>query len=611
MSVLAPSPTLGPGTRLVRSARRWLAKPHVVIALILLVLLVYLVVVPFVTIIQSSFMWLDTDRRISGGLARPGTYTFFHWYRVLFGELSGAILWGPLWNSVVIAVGATALAMTIGGALAWLTVRTDMPGRRLLSSLIPIPYVIPSWPLALAWITTFKTPEVGGRPGLLEAVFGIHVPMWLSYGPIPIVICEALHYYAFTYLLLAGALATLDSRLEESAEVLGASRWRILGRVTFPLMLPAILSGLALTFSRTLSAFGTPYFLGVPIRYYTLPMMLYTNMNPSTGSPGDGFVLALVLISLSVITIIFNQRAIGKRKSFVTLTGKGFTSRLTPLGKLRWPVTIAVWFYIIVFVLGPLLIIAWQSLMLRDGDYSLANLTLHYWGGEPTRSIGEGEPGILLSPSVHGAAWNSIKLSIVTAIICAFLGLLLGYAIVKGRGTRLSRTVEQISFLPFVIPSIAFGAIYLTMFASTLYGTFALLVLVSVVSHLPYSSRTGSASIMQIGGELEEAAVVAGASWWTRFRRIILPMSMSGLLSGFLLTFITTMRELALIILLVTPDTRVLTTLTFRYQEQGYPQFSSAIVMVIIVIVLSANFLVARLRLSKRAGASGHQSMFG
>jgi iron(III) transport system permease protein len=376
-------------------------------------------------------------------------------------------------------------------------------------------------------------------------------------------------------------------------------------------MLPAILSGLALTFSRTLSAFGTPYFLGVPIRYYTLPMMLYTNMNPSTGSPGDGYVLALVLISLSVLTIVFNQRAIGKRKSFVTLTGKGFTSRQTTLGKLRWPVTIAVWFYIIVFVFGPLLIIAWQSLMLRDGDYSLANLTLHYWNGEPTRSIGEGEPGILLSPSVQGAAWNSVRLSIVTAIICAFLGLMLGYAIVKGRGTRLSRIVEQVSFLPFVIPSIAFGAIYLSMFASTLYGTFALIVLVSVVSHLPYSSRTGSASIMQIGGELEEAAVMAGASWWTRFRRIILPMSVSGLLSGFLLTFITTMRELALIILLVTPDTRVLTTLTFRYQEQGYPQFSSAIVMVIIAIVLSANFLVARLRLSKRSGAGGHQSMFG
>jgi iron(III) transport system permease protein len=376
-------------------------------------------------------------------------------------------------------------------------------------------------------------------------------------------------------------------------------------------MLPAVLSGLALTLSKTLSAFGTPYFLGVPIRYYTLPMMLYTNMNPSTGSPGDGFVLALVLIGLSVLTIAFNQRAIGKRKSFATLTGKGFSSRLTTLGRLRWPICIAVWVYIVVFVIGPLLIIVWQSLMLRDGDYSVANLTLHYWVGAPNPSIGEGEPGVLLSPGIRSATWNSLRLSVVTAIICAFLGLLLGYAIVKGRGTRLSRLLEQVSFLPFVIPSIAFGAIFLSMFASTLYGTFALLVLISVVSHLPYSSRTGSASIMQIGGELEEAAVVAGASWWLRFRRIILPMSMSGLLSGFLLTFITTMRELALIILLVTPELRVLTTLTFRYQEQGYPQFSGAIVVIIIAIVLGANFLVARLRRGKRSTSEGHQSLFG
>jgi iron(III) transport system permease protein len=340
-------------------------------------------------------------------------------------------------------------------------------------------------------------------------------------------------------------------------------------------------------------------------------MMLYPNMNPSTGSPGDGFVLALLLIGLSVATIFFNQRAIGKRKSFATLTGKGYSSRLTSLGRWRWPASIAVWVYIAVCVIGPLVVIVWQSLMLRDGDYSLANLTLHYWTGTPDPSIGEGEPGILRNPAVLRSAWNSVRLSVVTAIICALLGLLLGYAIVKGRGTRLSRLLEQVSFLPYVIPSIAFGAIYLTMFASTLYGTFALLVLISVVSHMPYSSRTGSASIMQIGGELEEAAIVAGASWWRRFARIILPLSMAGLLSGFLLTFIATMRELALIILLVIPETRVMTTMTFRYQEQGYPQFSSAIVLVIISIVLIANFVVARLRHSKRASPTGSSSLFG
>jgi iron(III) transport system permease protein len=597
--------------RVVRDARRYLTKPHVLLSLALLGFLIYLVVVPLVTIVQASFLWLEADRRLSGGLARPGEYTLFHWDRVLLGDLSGALLWGPLRNSVLIAVGATALAMTVGGALAWLTTRTDLPGRRALAGIIPIPYVIPSWPLALAWITLFKTPEVGGRPGALESLLGIHVPIWLAYGPVPIIICEALHYYAFTFLLLSGALATLDSRLEESAEVLGASRWRVLTRVTFPLMLPALLSALALTFSSTLSAFGTPYFLGVPIRYYTLPMMVYTNMNPSTGNPGDGFVLALVLILLSVAVIALNQRAIGRRKGFATITGKGFTSRPTALGAWRWPLSVLVWCYLAVAVLGPLLVIGWQSVMLRDGDYSLANLTLQYWAGAPDPSVGEGEPGVLLNPAVRSAAVNSVTLAVSVALICAFAGVLLGYAIVKGRGTRLSRTLEQVAFLPYVIPSIAFGAIYLTMFASTLYGTFALLVLVSVVSHLPYSSRTGTSSMMQIGGELEEAAVIAGASWWRRFRSIILPMSASGLLAGFLLTFITTMRELALIILLVTPGTRVLTALTFRYQEQGYPQFGSAIVLIIIAIVLAANFAVSRVRIAQRRSPGAQQTALG
>ncbi len=596
-------------SRLARNARRWATTPHVVLSVVLLVLLVYFVVVPLVAIVQSSFQWADSDRRIAGGQARPGEYTLFHWARVIAGPLASKVLYGPLWNSVVTAIGATALAMAIGGALAWLTVRTDMPGRRAIATVSPIPYVIPSWPLALAWIAIFKTPEIGGRPGLLDSVLGIHVPVWLSYGPIPIIVCLALHFYAFTFLLLSAALATLDSRLEESAEVLGASRWTALRRITFPLMLPAILSGLALTFSRTLSNFGTPYFLGVPVRYYTLPMMIFTNMNPSTGNPGDAFVLALVLILISVALIALNQRAIGTRKSYATLTGKGFQVRLTSLGKWRWPAAVACWGFLVICVLAPIGIIVWQTFMLRDGLYGLDNLTLHYWTGAPDPSIGEGEPGVLFNPAIRTAAWNSLALSSVTAVICGLIGLLLGYSIVKGRGTRLSQAVEQVSFLPYVIPSIAFGAIYLSMFARpvgpipALYGTFTLLVLVSVVNHLPFSSRTGVSSIMQIGNELEEAAIVAGASWWRRFLRIIMPLSVAGILSGFLLTFITTMRELALIILLVTPDTRVLTTMTLRYQEQGYPQFGNAIVVMIIVIVLTANFVVARLR--RRSSALG------
>jgi iron(III) transport system permease protein len=180
--------------------------------------------------------------------------------------------------------------------------------------------------------------------------------------------------------------------------------------------------------------------------------------------------------------------------------------------------------------------------------------------------------------------------------------VILGYVIVKGRGTRLAQIIEQLAFIPYVIPGIAFGAVYIAMFGKSfgpipaLYGTFALLVIVSVAKHVPYSSRTGVSSMLQVGRELEEAAQVAGASTWHRFRKIIFPLTSSGFVSGFLLTFITTMRELSLIILLVTPTTMVLATQTMCYKENGDDQMANAVIIILIVLVSIGNFIIGRFR---------------
>jgi len=161
--------------------------------------------------------------------------------------------------------------------------------------------------------------------------------------------------------------------------------------------------------------------------------------------------------------------------------------------------------------------------------------------------------------------------------------------------------LEQGSFLPYLIPSIAFGAIYLSLFSRSigplppLYGTFVLLVMVCVAKNLPFSARSGISSMLQVAAELEEAAMMAGASWFRRFRRIILPLTMAGALSGFILAFIATMRELSLIILLITPETRTLTTMTFRYVEQGYSQFADAIILLIVILVVGGEFLARRI----------------
>jgi len=158
--------------------------------------------------------------------------------------------------------------------------------------------------------------------------------------------------------------------------------------------------------------------------------------------------------------------------------------------------------------------------------------------------------------------------------------------------------LEQISFVPMLVPSIVFGALYLTLFAvrrgpvPALYGTFALLVLVTVVKQLPYTVRSGVSSMLQVSAELEEAAVILGAPWMQRLRKIMLPLTRSGFVAGSLIVLITSMRELSLYILLVTPANRVLTTLTYRYVEVGYTQFSNAMTVLLTVLVVVLTYAI-------------------
>jgi iron(III) transport system permease protein len=604
MTVAARSlaPALLPPARRVW---RTVTTPRVLLSVVLLTLLIYLVGLPLLRIVWGTITWQPEDTRVARGF-EEGALTDFHWKRTFLGPVSRELVYRPFTNTLVTAGGGTLVALTLGCPLAWLLTRTDLPGRRLLTGLATIPFMLPSWTISLAWLIVFKNARVGGARGLFEYATGIVTPDWLAYGPLPIVVALGLHYYAFSFLLIASALASIDTHLEESAEMLGASRWRILRKITLPLVLPAILSAFILTFSRALGTFGTPIFLGRPVGYYTLATTLYNNLRLGFKSPA--YILALLLIVLSALTIYGNQRLIGTRRSFVTIAGRGLKIRHVPLRRWRYPLLILVAVFIAVCVLVPLLLLVWQSLMLQENDFSLGNLSLHYWIGEGDRRYAEGEAGLLRNWLVLGAAWNSVALSVLTALVVGVLGLLLGYAIVKGRGTLLSRGLEQMAFLPYLIPSIAFGAVYIAMFAApmgpipSLYGTFTLLVLVCTAKNLPFSSRTGVSSMLQVGSELEEAAVMTGAGWAIRFRRIIVPLTVTGLVSGFLLTFVSTLRELSLIILLVTPATRVLPSLIFRYTEQGYAQFANGIVVILVALSLTGQWLIERVKTRRGVG---------
>lgn len=586
--------------RLLASTRRfsrWLTSTRVVLSLAMLAVMFVMVVIPLYKLVEITVTWQAHDlTRVP--TAVEGEFTTFHWVRMLTGIIGKIYTYTPLQHSMTIAVGSTLLALVIGGSLAWLVVRTDMPGRKLVNQLAVLPYIMPSWTLAQAWLVFFKNRTTGGTPGVFEFLVGQAPPSWLSYGPVPIIICSALHYYTFFFLFVSAALISIDSNLEEAGDLMGASRWRILRKITMPLVLPAILSGVIMTFSKVMGTFGGPNILGLPIRYYTLATMIRGSL--AAGEGGDAFVLAIVLILLAITTIYINQRLVGTRRSYETIGGRGFVAQASKLGKYKRAFQIAVIIFQILVIAVPISLLLWNTLMLIDGNYSLSNFTLQHWIGAANTHYNSGEPGVLLNPKIWQTAWNSIKLSLFTAFFTALLGIILGYAIVKGRGTRLSKLVEQLAYIPYVIPGIAFGAVYIAMFARKLgpipplYGTFALLVIVSVSKHLPYSSRSGVSAMMQVGHELEEAGMVAGANVWQRFSRIIFPLTKSGFMSGFLMTFITTMRELSLIILLVTPATQLLASQTMFYTENGDAQMANVVILILIAIVVAGNFIIGR-----------------
>ena len=567
-------------------------RPHLVLGYVCLLILGFLVLTPLLEIIRDSLSVQSYDIAYLPE-AKIGEFTLFHYYRVFVGPLSKALLINPLLNSIAIGVCVTLIGVSIGTLLAWLIVKTNIRYKSFFGALAVVPYMMPSWVLALAWLSLFKNDRIGGAEGMFTYFFGIQPPNWISYGFFPIVICLSLHYYAYGYLLMSGALASVDSELEDAGAICGMNRRQRFWRITLPLLLPALGSAIVLTFIRILGTFGTPALLGLPVRFYTFSTQIYASLNASNN--GDAYVLALVLIVTAITCIWINNRILGVRKSYVTLTGKGFRSREIDLGAWRWMATLGVGLFLASTVFLPLLILLWESLLIVPGDYRLGNFTLEYWIGDGSIDETYGEPGVFQSDNIISSLWNSIKLGLSAAVFNGIIGLLVGYAVVRGRGTLLSKWLEGVAFAPYIFPSIAFGAIYIGMFSNSwgpvpaLYGTFTILVLITVVKNLPFTSRTGIAAMLQIDQSIEETARVQGIGWIKRMVKIVIPLSFSGLVSGMLLTFITAMRELSLIILLISPSNMVLTGLLFNYNEQDMAQHAGAVTLLLTQMIISGS----------------------
>ena len=585
--------TYSKSRRLKNQIKAVVTNPYNIIVLIAVVLLVYLIVLPLLDMIATTFELAQRDIRAVGG-GKAGDFTLYYWQRLLASELSWTMLIKPLINSLVIGVCVSVCAILLGSILAWLMVRSDLPFKKFFSLAVIIPYMIPSWCKSQAWLSMFKTARLGGAPGFMASL-ELDVPEWLAYGPVAIIIVLTLHYYAYTYLLVSSALNSINSELEEMGEIQGAGKAMILRKITLPLVLPAILSAVILTFSKAIGTFGTINYLGSPVQYYTLSSQLYMNIN--SRDTQTGFAMAILMIIIASIAVFVNQKLIGSRKSYATIGGKGGRSTLIGLGKVGRPViTAALFVFFAVGIIMPIVILVMESFMLKEGIYSLDNFTLHYWIGESNPQIMEGLPGIFKNDEFINSLFNSLRLTLVNGVFGTIFGQLLGYITAKGRGRLHGKLVEQLVFIPYLIPSVAFGGIYLSMFSQpqqifgvtlvpALYGTFALLTLVSVVKHLPFAARAGTSNMLQISGELEEAATIEGAGFFRRFVKIVFPLSKGGFISGFMLIFVSIMKELDLIILIMTPTTSTLPYLAFRYQNGNSPQASDCVAIVMFSIV--------------------------
>ncbi len=565
----------------------------VLFAVLLLVLTVY----PIYSVIRSSMtvgkMEAMKYNQLLHTKLSDGDLTFLNFQTLLTDKAS---FWKPLWNSLRMSAYASLIAILVGGTFAFLITRTDIHFKKFFSSVFIFPYIMPSWTLALVWKNVFANSRVGtGVVGMLESLTGICVPPWVVYGIFPCALVMGIHYAPFAYILIGGTLRNMDANLEEAATILQASRGRILRKITVPIVMPALFSTVLLVFSSTMASYAVPVFVGSPGNFFVLSTRLSSLYN-TMATKGQAFVMTIVLILFGVMLLGINLWFTGKRKSFTTVTGKsGQVSyiRLGKANKIVAAVLAIVLFFIAIF---PIISFALESMCEVQGDYS--TLTLKYWlsrediGGF---AVNAGH-GILFNGMIWQALWGSLKLSLIVSLIVGTCGILIGYAVARKRGTRLAGLVSGLAFFPYLVPSMAFGAIFLAVSTrlTFLRGTLLLLVIVGAIKYLPFASRSGTNSMMQLSGEIEEAAVIVGASWPKRMLRILFPIQKSSFISGYLLPFISCMRELSLFVLLTTSGT-LITTLLSYFDEKAVTQMSNGINLLIVIIVLLVNFTINKL----------------
>lgn len=563
------------GAELVSSRARKLLTPQGALVAGAVLVVGYLAVVPLWYLLHDTFtggdgLSLNAFRRAYGGNSQAG--------RMML-------------NSLEFAFGSAAFALVTGTALAYVQVRTNVPFKGLLFAASMVPLIVPGILYAAAWIflgdpsiglmnTLFFKPLLGVSPINVFSVWGM---VWV----------QGLHLAPVAFLLMVAAFRAMDPSLEESAAMSGASRVTVIRRITVPVLRPALIAAALLMFVQSLESFEVPGLLGLQNGIYVFTSRIYFVLRAFPIDYGAAGAYAIGLLAIAAVGVLFSGWLQRNSRNFQTVTGKAFRPQPIELGRARPVVGVVVVGYFLLTVILPVGVLVYASL-------------LKFYRGPSVEAVKtmtlDNYRQVLHMPLASTALKNSLILGIGSATVVMLLTSVASWVVVRTQmpGRRL---LDVLAFTPIVIPGLVLGLalsfVYLRV-PLPIYGTLLILLISYCTRYLPYGMRYASTAMAQMSKELEESAMVSGASWAQTFRRVLVPLASSGILAGWVYILIVSFRELSSTILLYSPGKEVLSVLIWEQFENG--QFTTlAAIGVCMVAILVALVLVAY-RLGGRVG---------
>ena len=582
--------------------KTFFTKPYNVILLVLGVVLTVTTVAPIIAIVEDTFkIHAGTiDAHLTG---QASGWTIVNYTDLFTSKLAKTNLWTPLLNTVYLAVGTCVVSILYGGVFAFLITRTNLAWRKYLSSIFIFPYIMPQWTLAVVWQNLFWSTKITGTSdGLLASLFQVYMPKWFCQGLFPSLMVLGLHYAPFAYILIGGIFRNMDANLEEAATILDTPRSRIMFRITLPMVKPAILSTILLVFGSAMGSYPVPHYLG-----FTTLSTKYVSMNSKY--TGEASILAIIMMVFGVGIMLLNQLSLTSRKSYTTVTGKSGQISKINLGTGKYVIAFVLVILTFFTSIFPIISFAFETFLPNPGDYSFlytgdtSNLTTKWWltNENVTENGMYGQKGILYNREIWLAFRGTLWVAVACALVAGTIGTLVGYAVAKQRRSKWANYVNSVAFLPYLMPSVAVGAALFVLFSGEsvkLYNTYTGLIIAGTIKYIPFASRSSLNSMLQLSGEIEEAAIIQNIPWLKRMTRIIIPIQKSSIISGYLLPFMTCLRELSLFMLLC-GQSMILSTMLDYFDEMGLYAFSSGINLLLVVTILIFNALV-----NKVTGAS-------